>query len=111
MQASSRNAIGTCWAVQDPQKAILAAAFFMKTGNRYLYLKGFSSPEGRKLGAMHFLFDQFIRENSSQDIDLDFGGSSVKSIAQFFQSFGSVDCVYLRLQINRLPKALRWLKR
>ncbi|MBK7684346.1 MAG: hypothetical protein IPJ26_18635 [Bacteroidetes bacterium] len=111
MQASSINAIGTCWAVQDPQKAILAAAFFIKTGNRYLYLKGFSSPEGRKQGAMHFLFDQFIRENTSQDIDLDFGGSSVKNIAQFFQSFGSDDCVYLRLQINRLPKALRWLKR
>lgn len=111
MHASSRNAIGTCWAVSNQEKVVLAAAFFIKTKNRQLYLKGYSSPEGRKHGAMHFLFDQFIRENSSQDIDLDFGGSSVKNIAQFFQSFGSDDCVYLRLQINRLPKALRWLKR
>lgn len=111
MQASSRNAIGTCWAVCDQEKSVLAAAFFVKTKNRQLYLKGYSSPEGRKHGAMHFLFDQFIRKNASQDIDLDFGGSSIKNIAQFFQSFGSDDCVYLRLQINRLPKALRWLKR
>ncbi|MBK7967285.1 MAG: hypothetical protein IPK10_19755 [Bacteroidetes bacterium] len=111
MHSSARYAVGTCWAVNDQEKSILAAAFFIKTKNRQLYLKGFSSPEGRKQGAMHFLFDQFIRENSSQDIDLDFGGSSVKTIAQFFQSFGSDDCVYLRHQINRLPKALRWLKR
>lgn len=111
MQTSSRHAIGTCWAVCDQDRTVLAAAFFIKTKNRQLYLKGFSSPEGRKHGAMHFLFDQFIRENVAQDIDLDFGGSSIKSIAQFFQSFGSDDCVYLRLQINRLPKALRWLKR
>lgn len=111
MQAATRHAIGICWGVQDPQKNILAGAFFIKTGNRYLYLKGFSSPEGKKQGAMHFLFDQFIRENAAQDIDLDFGGSSIKSIAQFFQGFGSDDYVYLRLRINRLPKALRWLKR
>jgi hypothetical protein len=111
MHAASRHAIGTCWAVCDQDKTVLAAAFFIKTKNRQLYLKGFSSPEGRKYGAMHFLFDQFIHKNASQDIDLDFGGSSIKSIAQFFQSFGSDDCVYLRLQINRLPKALRWLKR
>lgn len=111
MQVSSHHAMGTCWAVCDQEKTVLAAAFFIKTKSRQLYLKGFSSPEGRKYGAMHFLFDQFIRKNASQDIDLDFGGSSIKSIAQFFQSFGSDDCVYLRLQINRLPKALRWLKR
>lgn len=111
MQAATRQTIGTCWAVCDQERTVLAAAFFIKTKHRQLYLKGFSSPEGRKHGAMHFLFDQFIRKNASQDIDLDFGGSSIKSIAQFFQSFGSDDCVYLRLQINRLPKALRWLKR
>ena len=111
MKSASEKAIGICWAVQDQNKSILSAAFFMKTGNRWLYLKGFTSPEGKKCGASHFLFDQFISKKSSQDADLDFGGSSIKSVARFYQSFGSADCVYLRLRINRLPKALSWLKR
>ena len=110
MISAAKNTTTYCWAVQDPSGEIHAGAFFIKTKTQLLYLKGFSSEKGKKQGAMHFLFDQLIQYHAGQDITLDFGGSSVKSVARFYYSFGSVDCLYLRLKIKRLPAALRWIK-
>jgi len=110
MLSAVKNTTTFCWAVKDTSGEIHAGAFFIKTKKQLLYLKGFSSAEGKKHGAMHFLFDQLIQFHAGQDIILDFGGSSVKSVARFYYSFGSADCLYLRLKINRLPKALRWIK-
>ncbi|MBL7924399.1 MAG: GNAT family N-acetyltransferase [Bacteroidia bacterium] len=111
MKEAGRHTSTQCLAVQAPDGTVLAGAFLLRCRDRWLYLKGFSSPDGKKCGAMHFLFDRFIRSHAGQDLVLDFGGSSVKSVARFYQSYGSTDCVYLHLRINRLPKALRWLKR
>lgn len=111
MQSASQSAVTYCWAVQHPDKEVHAGAFFIKTNKQILYLKGFSTAEGKKSGAMHYLFDQLIRTLAGQTLLLDFGGSSVKSVARFYHSFGSADCLYLRLQVNLLPKAIRWIKR
>lgn len=100
-----------CIAVRNSGGDLLAGAFFILDCRRLLYLKGFSSPAGRTCGAMHFLFDNMIRRFSSNPLVLDFGGSSIPSIARFFHGFGSSDCIYLRHQVNRLPLLLRWLKR
>ncbi|MFN8153597.1 MAG: hypothetical protein U0Y08_04825 [Bacteroidia bacterium] len=93
------------------EKELLAAACFIKTGNTLLYLKGFSSEEGKTKGAMHFLFDHIIQQNAVRMNWLDFGGSNLKNVARFYQSYGARDVVYLRIRKNNLPKALRWLKR
>lgn len=97
--------------VNNEQQQLLAAACFIQSGNRLLYLKGFSSDEGKTLGAMHLLFDEVIRQNAVKMSALDFGGSNVKSVARFYSHFGAADVVYLRIRNNRLPRALRWLKK
>lgn len=97
-------------AVYEGQGKPVAGAFFILDCHRLLYLKGFTSGEGRKNGAMHFLFDSMIRKFAGQRLILDFGGSSLDGIARFFSSFGSSDCLYLRHQVNRLPLLFRWIK-
>ncbi len=111
MEKSAHQAVTCSYAVLNSSGQADAGAFFINKNNKLLYLKGFSSPEGKKNGAMHFLFDHIIKMHAGRSLTLDFGGSSVKSVARFYHSFGSTDCLYLRLKINRLPAALRWIKR
>lgn len=100
-----------CLGVSDATGQIVAGGFFMESHGRILYLKGFSTPEGRKTGAMHFLFDQLIRSKAGSDSSLDFGGSNDEGVSRFYKGFGSVDCLYLHLHRNRLPRLLRLIKR
>lgn len=110
MLTARENSESYCISVNDESDGIEAGAFFIRSGNRLLYLKGFSSPTGKKSGAMHLLFDSVIQKFSGQNLLLDFGGSSVQSVARFYHNFGSADCIYLRILANRLPKGFRWLK-
>jgi len=111
MHAAKSNAEIQSVCVQDKNGTSLAGAFFIGFKNTLLYLKGYSTEAGRKTGAMHFLFDGIIQSNRSRYSSLDFGGSSVETVARFYRHFGSTDSLYLRIRSNRLPKALRWLKK
>lgn len=110
MHTAQENCETWCLGIKDDRGKEHAGAFFLRTGDTVLYLKGFTSPEGKESGAMHFLFDHLIQELAGSDLTLDFGGSSVKSVARFNHQFGSSDHVYLHVKMNRLPKPLRWLK-
>jgi len=110
MRSATESCETWCLWVKDDRGREHAGAFFMRKGHTVLYLKGFTSPEGKESGAMHFLFDHLIRELASRELMLDFGGSSVKSVARFYHQFGSMDQVYLHVKMNRLPRPLRWLK-
>jgi hypothetical protein len=98
-------------ALYNNQNELCAAAFFIKNKNRFIYLKGGVTEFGRKNGAMHFLFDHFIKKNANTETFLDFGGSSVESVARFYKGFGAKDCVYLQLKKNTLPRLIKWLSK
>jgi len=89
---------------------LCAAAFFMFSNNRFVFLKSGVTEEGKAKGAMHLLFNYFIKENSGKRYELDFGGSSVDSVARFYKNFGAKDCVYLQLKKSNLPKIVKWVK-
>ena len=110
MTISNEQAKTFCWAITNENNEHLAGAFFMEINNRIIYLKGFSSEEGKKNGAMHFLFDAFIKSQSNQNKVFDFGGSSVVSVARFYKNFGAADCLYLHVHSNRLPRFIKWIK-
>lgn len=88
----------------------LSSAFICKAGSRFIYIEGYSSPEGRTLQAMHFLFNHFIENHSGQPYNLDFGGSNVPGIAHFFHAFGATDQTYNHLYMNNLPPIIRRMK-
>jgi hypothetical protein len=82
--------------LQDNQ--VLAACFFSFTNKRIIYHKGGVNETGKKLGAMHFLIDYLIRENSESNLTLDFGGSSIPAVKRFNQNFGNKEYTYYQLQ-------------
>lgn len=96
-------------AVYTKENKLCGAAFFMKNKNRFVYLKSGVTDYGKKNGAMHFLFDFFIRKYAGTHDMLDFGGSSVESVARFYKNFGAKDCVYLQLKKNMLPPVVKWI--
>ena len=104
------NNKGQSFAVYDGDR-LCAAAFFMFNNNTFTYLKSGITDEGKAKGAMYYLMDYFIKENSGNNYLLDFGGSSVESVAQFYKKFGAKDCVYLQIKKNKLPRLAKWIKK
>jgi hypothetical protein len=82
----------------------------MKFKNRYVFLKSGVTGEGKSNGYMHLLFDDFISKHAGTPVELDFGGSSVESVARFYKNFGAKDCVYLQVKRNRLSRLANWIK-
>lgn len=99
------------YAVYDKEAKLCAAAFFMKSKDRFIFLKSGVTDNGKVNGAMHFLFDMFIQQYESTKNTLDFGGSSVETVARFYKNFGAKDCVYLQLKKNSLSRLVKWISK
>jgi hypothetical protein len=67
-------------------------------------------PNGKTLGASHYLIDRFIHDHAGQKMLLDFEGSDIRNLAFFYSSFGAITELYPSLRINRLPWYIKWLK-
>lgn len=102
---------GLTLGIYDADGQLHAGAFFISFQGRFTFLKSGASETGRKNGAMQYLFDQFISAHRGNGKLLDFGGSSVESVARFYASFGGKDCVYLQVKKNGLPRVIRWFKK
>lgn len=89
---------------------LLAGAFFVRWGDRLIFLKGLANDRGRTVRAMFLLLDSVISEHTSQPILLDMAGSSDPELARFYMGFGGRASVYLHATLNRLPFILRPLK-
>ncbi len=96
--------------VFNKSNEMIACACFFMYKNRITYSLGTASDLGREYSAMYLLFDHIIFLFSDHSMYLDFEGSDIENIARFFKGFGSEKVNFYRLQINRLPFFLRWLK-
>ncbi|MDR2683581.1 MAG: hypothetical protein LBB64_06915 [Dysgonamonadaceae bacterium] len=77
--------------VRDEATAELqSGVLFFRWKNRFYYLVPVSTPQGKQTGAMRFLIDRFIAEWAGQNHWIDFEGSAIPSIAQFYRNFGAV---------------------
>lgn len=102
---------GEIYGAYAPDNTLCAAVYFCRWKDRVIYFNAISSEQGKKLRAMYFLLDQFIKNNAGKNLALDFEGSVVPGIARFFAGFGATPETYFQLKINRLPLPLRWIKR
>jgi hypothetical protein len=62
---------------------------------------------GKYNQANHFLIDQLIREFAGQHMLLDFEGSDIPGVAEFYKGFGAINEPYYFLKWNNLPWPLR----
>lgn len=102
--------IAEIYGVYSASNELCAAVFFCRWKKRVIYMSAATSPSGKKLGAMYFLVDKFIRSNAETDLVLDFEGSMIPGLARFYGGFGATPETYFQLKINRLPAVVRWLK-
>jgi hypothetical protein len=86
---------------------VASCVWFYSHGRAYYILVG-NHPNGKTIGASHFLIDRFIHDHAGQELLLDFEGSDIASLAFYYSSFGGVKEVYPALQFQRLPWWLRW---
>ena len=69
---------------------LLSAVLFFRWKNRLYYLLPISTTKGKAVSAMRFLVDRFIAEFAGKEYWIDFEGSAIPSVAQFYRNFGAV---------------------
>lgn len=110
MSIGLKNKIGKCYHVLNSDNDLLAAGYFFEWNGYLIYLKGSASEKGKKLGAMYFMFDQLIHQKCGTLNELDFGGSKVPSVANFYKKFGATDREYYFIKHQNLPLYFKLMK-
>ena len=73
---------------------IKAAAFFIKRDRDLVFIKGAAHEDELKKGAMYGLMDQSFEHFSEQITTIDFDGSNIESVAEFYKRLGGKDHIY-----------------
>jgi hypothetical protein len=96
--------------IRDEQGSLLTASIFFKDTRRIYNIMSVTLQKGREKRSHFLLLDQLIREFADKDLTLDFEGSEVPGIAEFYRKFGSVNQPYSFLKFNHLPFPIRFFK-
>lgn len=109
MYSAIHKGMGSTFGVYTEHNELCAAAFFLKNNNRLIFLFSGSNELARENGAMTFLIDTVIKNNSPGGRILDFEGSNNENLARFYKGFGAKKTTYQRLKINRLNFVVKTL--
>lgn len=104
---SIHKGIGEAWGIYDEYNQLVAGVLWVTSNQKTIFLFSAVSAEGKKLHAMPFLIDSFIRENAGKPFTLDFEGSNDGGLARFYGSFGAKRVIYQRYINNSLPLIYR----
>jgi hypothetical protein len=95
------------YGVYSPDNELVASCVYFFSHDRAYYILVGNHPNGKTIGASHFLIDSFIKDHANQNMLLDFEGSDIRNLALFYSSFGADFEIYPFLKINNLPF---WMK-
>ncbi len=93
------------YGVFDKDQLVSAAAFLFDEKRAYYLLVG-NEETGRSKSASHTLINRFIEDHANTGITLDFSGSNITSIADFYKGFGGIEENYVALKCNKLSSLL-----
>ncbi len=103
--------LGEIYGAWDAGNNLVAAAFFLTTNQKSIYLAASSNEFGTGQSAMFLLIDTFIQANAGKNLVLDFEGSLIPGVARFYSGFGARPQTYYSVHQNNLPQILRYIKR
>lgn len=89
--------------VRDPSGELLSSNIFFKDHQRMYNIMSVTLKAGRDKRSHFLLIDRLIREYASNRMVLDFEGSELPGIAEFYRKFGSEYAPYPFLRYNLLP--------
>jgi len=108
-----KNKKGTIFGAFNANNELMSALFLLHSPQRLIYLLPVSNNEGKETLAMFRIVDEIIRNYSNQNCSLDFAGSCVKSVSQFYQGFGATEKSYFMTKyrsVNSLIESLFFWK-
>mgnify|MGYP001163047164 FL=1 len=88
----------------------IASVFFIHSQQRRILLFSTRNEKPAHRGANSYLIDYFIQNHSNQDLLLDFEGSTVAGIADFYESFGGKPQSYHRIENSKLQLIRKIIK-
>ncbi len=106
-----KNKKATTYGVYTKEKRLMASAVFFFSHKRACYIMVGNHPDGKSMGASPILINAFIKDHAGLNLLLDFEGSDLKNLAFFYSSFGAQEEKYTAIRLNRLPAAVKWLKK
>ena len=92
-------------------KELLASVLLLKDDKRIYNIISNILPNGKKLLANYFLYNELIKEFADIDVILDFEGSDIPGVAYFYDKFSGNNQQYAFMRFNRLPLPIKLLKR
>jgi hypothetical protein len=104
---SIQKGIGEIWGAIDEFNQLAAGILWVTSHQKSIFLFSALSENGKKVNAMPWLIDNFIRQNAGKPLTLDFEGSNDEGLARFYSSFGAKKVTYQRYVRNSLPAFFR----
>ncbi len=105
------NKKGQIIGVKSPGGNLIFGIFIIEIPGSKTILFTANTPESREKRINYHVINELLKTNASTGILLDFAGSSIPSIAEFIQSFGSQRETYYRIYRNSLPWPLKIFKK
>lgn len=102
-----KDGTGHLFLATDQTSLALSGGYFTFFQGRLTYLFGATSDPGKSVHANTFLLDFVIQAFVGKADLLDFEGSSVEGIRDFYKSFGSQDENFILLKNENLPPVLK----
>jgi len=96
--------------VRDKKGELLNTSIFFIDERRIYNIMSVTPAAGREKRAHFHLIDRLIEEFSSKKLLLDFEGSEIPGIAEFYRKFGTINQPYPFLKYNHLPFPIRFFK-
>lgn len=111
MQICIEKGVGEILSIYNKESRLVAAGFFLKHKKSITILVSSTDFNHRKNGENTFLIDRAIFKFQKNYEVFNFGGSSIKSIASYFLSFGASTQGYKHLKYSNLSFLVKLFKR